>query len=239
MLQGCGVVELRQYTLHAGARERLIRVFEDEFIAPQEALGMAVFGPFCDLEDPNRFVWMRGFMDMGARGEALASFYDGPVWLAHRDVANGTMVDSDNVLLLKPAGSLDSSLGREVDAEGFVVVNVHYVESGAVEEFVQFFERAMRPLLEDAGARVLAVFKTEASANTFARLPVREGESVLVWLAAFRGAEEYRAYVLALRDGPDWREQAPPSVLRQLARRPEILMLAPTPRARLQGRGAV
>jgi NIPSNAP len=225
-------VELRQYTLHAGARERLIRVFEDEFIEPQEALGMDVFGPFYDLGDPNRFVWMRGFTDMDARREALASFYDGPVWLAHCDVANVTMVDSDNVLLLRPAGSL-GDLGGDV----LVVANIHYVESGALEEEVQFFERAMKPLLEGAGARVLAVFETEAAANTFARLPVREGGSVLVWLAAFRDEKEYRAHVLALRDGADWREQASASVLCQLARKPEVLMLAPTPRARLQGRG--
>jgi hypothetical protein len=233
MLQGCGVVELRQYTLHAGARERLIRVFEDELIEPQEALGMDVFGPFHDLDDSNRFVWMRGFKDMDARMEALASFYDGPVWRAHCDVANGTMVDSDNVLLLRPAGSLGDLVGECV----FVVVNIHYVESGAMEEFVQFFEGAMKPLLEGAGALVLAMLKTEAAANNFARLPVREDESVLVWLAAFRDVDEYRTHVLALRDGPDWREQAPANVLRQLARKPEILMLAPTPRARLQGRG--
>ena len=38
MLNGCSVVELRQYTLHDGARERLIDLFEREFIeAEREA----------------------------------------------------------------------------------------------------------------------------------------------------------------------------------------------------------
>ena len=32
MLHGCSVVELRQYTLHDGTRDRLIHLFEDEFI---------------------------------------------------------------------------------------------------------------------------------------------------------------------------------------------------------------
>ena len=32
----------------------------------------------------------------------LAAFYDGPVWRAHRDEANATMIDSDDVLLLRP-----------------------------------------------------------------------------------------------------------------------------------------
>ena len=31
-----------------------------------------------------------------------ASFYYGPVWKEHRTAANGMMVDSDNVLLLRP-----------------------------------------------------------------------------------------------------------------------------------------
>jgi hypothetical protein len=45
-LQNSSVVELRQYTLHAGARESLISLFESEFIQPQEAIGKPVFGPF-------------------------------------------------------------------------------------------------------------------------------------------------------------------------------------------------
>ena len=37
MLDGCSVVELRQYTLHGGTREQLIHLFENEFIESQEA----------------------------------------------------------------------------------------------------------------------------------------------------------------------------------------------------------
>ncbi|WP_406513549.1 hypothetical protein [Streptomyces sp. NBC_00161] len=34
------IVELRQYTLHPGARDTLIALFEREFVAGQEAAGM-------------------------------------------------------------------------------------------------------------------------------------------------------------------------------------------------------
>src|SRR5215471_3147321 len=81
MFESCSVVELRQYTLHAGARETLISLFESEFIQPQEALGMSVLGPFCDLEDPNSFVWMRAFPNMLERKRMLAAFYEGSVWM--------------------------------------------------------------------------------------------------------------------------------------------------------------
>ena len=80
----CPIVELRQYTLHAGQTDLLIDLFEREFIESQEALGISVIGQFRDHDDPNRLVWLRGFPSMAARGAALAAFYGGPVWQAHR-----------------------------------------------------------------------------------------------------------------------------------------------------------
>ena len=65
---------------------------------------MRVIGQFRDLDDPDRFVWLRGFTDMEARTRALEAFYGGPVWKEHGPAANATMVDHTNVLLLKPAG---------------------------------------------------------------------------------------------------------------------------------------
>ena|SRR5215211_1861831 len=94
------IVELRMYTLHPGRRDELIRLFEREFVETQEAVGIQVLGQFYDLDDRNRFVWLRGFNDMAARAQSLSAFYDGPIWKAHRDAANATMIDSENVLLL-------------------------------------------------------------------------------------------------------------------------------------------
>src|SRR5712692_9975990 len=87
------IVELRQYTLHPGQRDVLIDLFEREFVESQEVLGMRVIGIFRDLDDPNRFVWLRGYSDMLIRAEALKAFYiDGSVWKAHREAANATMI---------------------------------------------------------------------------------------------------------------------------------------------------
>src|SRR3989442_5274739 len=99
----CPVVELRQYTLHPGKRDVLIELFDREFVESQEILGMYVIGQFRDLDDPDRFVWLRGFRNMSERAEGLTAFYTGPVWKANREAANATMIDSDNVLLLRPA----------------------------------------------------------------------------------------------------------------------------------------
>ena len=97
------VVELRQYTLKPGRRDELIELFEREFVETQEAEGIDLIGTFRDADNPDRFVWLRGFADMESRARALAAFYGGPAWKANRDAANDTMIDSDNVLLLKPA----------------------------------------------------------------------------------------------------------------------------------------
>src|SRR5215475_14452137 len=97
------IVELRQYALRPGQRDVLIELFDREFVESQEACGMTVLGQFRDLDRPDRFVWLRGFDDMPSRAEALRRFYTGPVWRAHAAAANATMIDSDDVLLLRPA----------------------------------------------------------------------------------------------------------------------------------------
>src|SRR5678816_2111311 len=97
------VLELRQYTLHPGRRDELIELFERAFVESQEAIGMRVLGTFRDLDRPDHFVWLRGFADLASRAPALEAFYTGPVWRANREAANATMIDSDDVLLLRPA----------------------------------------------------------------------------------------------------------------------------------------
>jgi hypothetical protein len=188
----CPIVELRQYTLHPGKRDDLIDLFDREFVEPQEALGMRIIGQFRDLDDANRFVWLRGFEDMRSRLDGLAAFYGGPDWKAHRDAANATMVDSDNVLLLKPArptsgfvldGLRRSKAASDESPTGTVVAAIASLDEPATSEYVDRFERDLMPALARAGAAVLAYFVTEASANNFPALPVREGENVFVWVA--------------------------------------------------------
>ncbi len=66
-----GVVELRRYALHPGGRDALIRLFESAFIESQERCGVVPIGHYRDLDDPDSFVWFRGFADMETRRGAL------------------------------------------------------------------------------------------------------------------------------------------------------------------------
>ena len=92
------IVELRRYALRPGQREVLVKLFEERFIESQEALGLNLLGQFSDLDDPNSFVWLRGFADMPSRRQGLTRFYDGPIWARYRDQGNATMVDTDNAV---------------------------------------------------------------------------------------------------------------------------------------------
>lgn len=139
------VLELRRYTLHPGRRDELISLFEREFISPQEAVGAHLFGLFRTAASPDEFVWLRGFASMAARFDALTAFYSGPVWRRFRDAANATMVDSDNVLLLRP---VVRGLASPPPGSG-VYVSL------------------------EASPSAFAVFETDPTPNNFPQLPVR------------------------------------------------------------------
>src|SRR5436190_6675006 len=236
------IVELRQYTLHPGKRDVLIDLFDREFVESQEALGMKVIGQFRDLDDPNRFVWLRGFRDMPSRAQALKDFYGGPVWKAHREAANATMIDSDNVLLLHPAtptsgfsfGNKERPRAGASEARSELIgATIYYFDAPVDAGFVQFFEKTVKPTVIGSGATVLAYFVTEHSENTFPALPVRQGENVFDWFARFNDAAAYERHIAALTKSPRWRDEIWKELARHLKREPEILKLSPTSRSLL------
>jgi hypothetical protein len=238
----CPIVELRQYTLHPGKRHVLIDLFDREFIEPQEALGMKIIGQFRDVNNRNRFVWLRGFRDMASRAQALQDFYGGPVWKTHREAANATMIDSDNVLLLRPAlptsgfsleGKHRPASGANAIPKELVVVTVYYFDAPPDAGFVEFFDQTLKPAVTDAGALILAYFVTEDSENTFPALPVREGENVFVWFARFNDQTAYELHVAALARSSRWREEISKELARRLKQAPEVLKLSPTARSLL------
>jgi len=239
------ILELRMYSLHAGRRDELIRLFEREFIETQEAVGIQVIGQFYDLDDPDRFVWLRGFHDMPARAESLDAFYSGPVWKAHREAANATMIDSDNVLVLRlPHGTCGFSfkdrnrppLGRRAKQDGFVAATVYYFDEPVNSTFTNTFENTIKPVLIETGASILAYFVTEDSPNTFPRLPVREGEHAFVWFAGFPDPEAYKSHLGRLRESELWQEEIETFLKNHLQVKPEVLRLTPTPRSWLTGK---
>jgi hypothetical protein len=221
------IVELRQYTLRGGRRDELIALFERSFVGPQEAVGAHVLGTYRDLDDPDRFVWMRGFRDMAQRATALEAFYTGPVWRANREAANATMLDSDNVLLLRRRRwSSPAATGK--GRARLLSATIHYLAGADGEEFARFFETEMAPRLTADGAIPVLALETETGANTFPRLPVREGERAFVWFAHWDGPADHDAFERKWAQRSGWRDSASADLLPALMRKPERLRLVPT-----------
>jgi hypothetical protein len=210
----------------------LIDLFDQEFIEPQEALGITVIGQFRDLDHPDRFVWLRGFRDMTSRAKALSDFYGGPVWKTHREAANATMIDSDNVLLLRPVHptsgfSLENMkrppMGSDEVSASLVVTTIYYFERPVASDFMNFFEQTLKPMATSLGATISAYFVTENSENTFPALPVRENENVFVWFSIFEDSAAYENYVAALSQSERWRDEVSVGLTRYLDRAPEVI----------------
>jgi NIPSNAP protein len=222
----CPVIELRQYTLKPGQRDVLIDLFDRYFVEAQESAGMTIIGQFRDQTRPDRFVWMRGFSDMVGRHRALEQFYDGPAWAAHRTAANDTMLDSDDVLLLKPVRPELAFRLEEHASDGprGVVAGIYTLSEPATDSLVAHFEQNVAPQLRARGIDTEGLFVSESAPNTFTRLPVREGEHVLMWVGTLK------MNVLAHGQLDELRSV---SALDRVRITPTLLGLEPTPRSRL------
>lgn len=226
----CTVVEFRRYRLHHGRLPDLLAIFERHLVEPQEANGMAVGGTFVDEGDPDCFTWLRGFADNDARVRALEGFYGGPVWARYADAANATMMDSDDVLVLRPTQPAHE-LGVAVRRGGpddrprheRVLAGTCGLASAA-EPIEVWFASTGVPALEDVlGVRVTA-WRTDPTPNGFPRLPVRE-ERVIVWFAVFPDGDTREGAAARLASAKIGRELGERTSWRR------TLRLAPTARS--------
>jgi hypothetical protein len=153
------------------------------------------------------------------------------------------MIDSDNVLLLRPAlptsgFSLENMKRPPVGSHGvpasLVVTTIYYFGRPVPLDFINFFEHTLRPVARSLGATISAYFVTENSENTFPALPVRAGENVFVWFSTFQDSSAYENYVAALSQSERWRGEVSITLTRYLDRAQEVLKLLPTARSQLR-----
>lgn len=234
------VFELRRYRLRPNTREALIATFDHALVETQESAGIGVLGQFRDVDDPDAFVWVRSFADMDARTLALQAFYTGSAWIENRSVANATMVNSDNVLLLRPVGTTAPfpqirntrpSSDATAIPPGLIVVTVCSLAPGTEAAFADDFDQKARPMMEAAGARIDATFATEHRHNDFPRLAIREGETVFIWFTSFADEQAYDRYTDKLGKSATWIDEVFPLLDGQVWRKMEAARLKPTARS--------
>lgn len=193
------VIELRNYLLRDGATGDFIRYFEEHFLVSQRDAGMHVLGQFGVVDQPDRFVWVRGFESMEARRRGLEAFYGGPVWAAHRSRANAMMLEHHDVHLLRPLDSIAALTGgltlEDRAAEpagavlpdaGLVAVEFYRARPGALECVTGLVSRRRA-----CRRQVLGHFVAELAPNDYPRLPVTQDGDLLVVVSAYADCRHY------------------------------------------------
>jgi len=93
------IVEVRSYRVKPGRRAEFIELFEKRAIPALRAHGMQVLGPLLDLENPNKFVWLRSFPSLEERERMRNEFYEGKLWKNELEAIAMPMLESYDVIL--------------------------------------------------------------------------------------------------------------------------------------------
>jgi NIPSNAP len=93
------IVEVRSYRIRPGLREEFVKLFETRAVPAQRAHGMKILGPLLDLENPNKFVFLRSFPSLEERDRMTAAFYEGELWKNELEAIAMPMIDSYDVIL--------------------------------------------------------------------------------------------------------------------------------------------
>ncbi|MGZ3181023.1 MAG: NIPSNAP family protein [Telluria sp.] len=236
MEQDFGVIELRRYTIQPGRRADFARYFETYFPEAFQQLGAIAFGQFFERARPNCFAWLRGFRDMDARLAVNRQFYHGPVWAEHKPAVNSLIVDSDDVLLLRPAfpGSGLTAL-RAVDAvnegraHGVAVVQLFKVApEHTMDAFLRRAELAFA-CYRGRGVTEAGVLATLDEPNNFPQHPIRTDGPWVVWIGMLEDEKALQSLRPMLEANADALAEAG-----LLAEPAELAVFDPTPRSRLR-----
>ena len=93
------IVEVRSYRIKPGHREEFVKLFETRAVPAQRAHGMRIIGPLLDLEDPNKFVFLRSFPSLEERDRMKTAFYEGELWKNELESIAMPLIDSYDVIL--------------------------------------------------------------------------------------------------------------------------------------------
>jgi hypothetical protein len=106
------IVEVRSYRIKPGRRDEFIKFFETRAVPAQREYGMSVLGPLLDVENPNKFVWLRTFASLEDRDRVKEAFYEGELWKSELESIAMPMLDSYDVILCEtsPGCVFDAAL---------------------------------------------------------------------------------------------------------------------------------
>ncbi len=236
-LRNFQAIELRRYTVKEGERVHFAQYFESYFPEAFQQLGAIAAGSFFERDHSNGFTWIRGFHTLDDRAVANAAFYYGPLWAEHRDTLNHLIVDSDNVMLLRP---LTPDRGIPIlpavdpvtepgGAQGVVVAQIFALKPDSIEKFSQASESVFASY-RNAGARDAGILVSLDVANNFPQLPVRTDGPYFIWMGILK---DNQILETNFRPAVD-RGLSVLSATGLMRGTPELVILDPSPRSRLR-----
>jgi hypothetical protein len=236
------VLEIRNYLLKPTMREHFIDNFEEHFIVAQQEVNMHVLGQFRVIGEPDHFVFLRGFADMGTRLEGLRNFYSGSAWEKWGPLANEMMLEWHNVHLLRPLSDIaDLTCGLNADVmafdfaagtisphTGMIVVDFYEALPGKRDALIDQFQTQTVPAYANEAIQLRGLFVAEMSENEFTRLPVIQNEDELVVITAYESEAAYREKCAKLTP------HVQKAIGTLVSTTPETLLLNPTLRSPLR-----
>lgn len=221
--------EWRSYRTAPGRRDDLIAMFEGAFLGAYEAGGARIVATFRDLDQPDRWIWIRAFRDAESRRAALEAFYSSAAWKAGRRAANATIADTREVFLLRAV----SGGAHAQDRAALIVATIHPLAARCEEDFAALFAAQAAPVLRAHGGAPFATFITDRRPNSFPRQRVRTSP-VFVTLTRFASVAAHDAF-LAARDGDAvWIDEIRPALATCLSAPIRTHRLEPTARSALR-----
>lgn len=97
------IVEVRSYRIKPGRREEFVQLFQTRAVPALRSHGMKILGPLLDIENPNKFVWLRSFPSLAERDRMKDAFYEGDFWKNELEAIAMPMLESYDVILCETA----------------------------------------------------------------------------------------------------------------------------------------
>ncbi len=104
------IVEVRSYRIKPGRRDEFIEFFQTRAIPAQQAFGMKIVGPMLDVENPNKFVWLRLFPSLEQREAMRDTFYSGDLFKNELEPIAMSMLESYDVILCQTSPGFISEI---------------------------------------------------------------------------------------------------------------------------------
>ncbi len=96
------IVEVRSYRIKPGHRDEFLQFFEKKAVPALRLYGMQILGPLIDLENLNKFVWLRSFPSLDERDRMKNDFYESELWKNELEAIAMPMLESYDVILCEP-----------------------------------------------------------------------------------------------------------------------------------------